>query len=333
MRSPYTGRPMVLKKDKRKLSFRKEEFDILYHSFVCSDTKEEFETEDLLKINLAQVHNQYRAKHNLPFPEEIIEIREKYGVSASQMSKILNLGINSYRKYENGEIPSLSNARLIQLVSNAEEFKKLIELNDDLNSNSRERLLGRLNKMIISEKISSNFNLEEYLLGSLLPDQYRGYRRPNLEKFFNILNFFSDRLKPWKVKMCKLLFYVDFGYFKRYGYSISGLKYIAISMGPVPNNFDGLFNEARQRSFIKVEYKSFKNGGIGEQFIKGDQPFDASLFSDNELNTLNQVFEKFGSASTKEIIDLSHQETAWKNCFQKNSFISYHYGYDLKGDE
>ncbi len=72
---------------------------------------------------MRQAYNQYRDKYNLPFPEEIKEIRAKYGVSATKMSEILGFGINSYRNYENGEVPNQSNANLIQLAKNPIQFK------------------------------------------------------------------------------------------------------------------------------------------------------------------------------------------------------------------
>lgn len=78
-----------------------------------------------------QVSRQYRERHSIPSPEEIKAIRMKYRVSAAKMSRILGLGANQYRLYENGEIPSLSNARLITLVAEKENFERLKALEKD----------------------------------------------------------------------------------------------------------------------------------------------------------------------------------------------------------
>ncbi|MDE5881336.1 MAG: helix-turn-helix domain-containing protein [Muribaculaceae bacterium] len=59
------------------------------------------------------MYNQYRVRHGIPFPDEIAGIREHYGLSAAKMAQILGLGINQCRMYENGEVPSVSNARTI----------------------------------------------------------------------------------------------------------------------------------------------------------------------------------------------------------------------------
>jgi hypothetical protein len=44
------------------------------------------------------------------------------------MAEILGLGINGYRNYESGEVPSISNGRLMQMVKDPGEFKKLIDI-------------------------------------------------------------------------------------------------------------------------------------------------------------------------------------------------------------
>src|SRR5690606_16072555 len=127
MKSPVTGKEMVIKSEVIEHEFRKEKFDIVYHYYLCEDSGEKFEDERLMQLNLNQVYNLFRKKHNLPFPEEIISLREQYGLSAAKMSEVLGFGINVYRSYESGEIPSSSNARLIQLASDPKEFKRLID--------------------------------------------------------------------------------------------------------------------------------------------------------------------------------------------------------------
>lgn len=78
--------------------------------------------------DMEQVFSQYRQRHGIPNPEEIKAIRMKYHVSASRMSRILGFGANQYRLYESGVMPSLSNARLILLVAEEKNFKKIASL-------------------------------------------------------------------------------------------------------------------------------------------------------------------------------------------------------------
>jgi hypothetical protein len=63
MKSPITGKEMVLVKEKRTLSFRKEEFEIVYHCYKCVDSGESFTTTQLDDLNINQLYDQYWANH------------------------------------------------------------------------------------------------------------------------------------------------------------------------------------------------------------------------------------------------------------------------------
>jgi hypothetical protein len=63
MKSPITGKEMILVKEKRTLSFRKEAFEVVFYSFKCEDGGESFTTTHLDDLNLSQLYDQYWAKH------------------------------------------------------------------------------------------------------------------------------------------------------------------------------------------------------------------------------------------------------------------------------
>lgn len=190
---------------------------------MCEDSGETFEDERLTQLNLNQVYNLFRKKHNLPFPEEIISLREQYGLSASKMSEVLGFGINVYRSYENGEIPSSSNARLIQLAGDPKEFKRLVDLSDVLTDKERERVMGKIDELLLKDEFI-NFDLQNFLMGDRVADDHTGYRIPNLSKFTEMVVYFTHETQPWKTKLNKLLFYADFCHFRKTGLSISGSK-------------------------------------------------------------------------------------------------------------
>lgn len=91
--------------------FRKEKFRVHVRYCVCEDSGEQFTTteQDILQFN--DLYSQYRIRHGIPFPDEIKDIRQKYGLNYSQISRILGFGANQYAKYESGEIPSESMVR------------------------------------------------------------------------------------------------------------------------------------------------------------------------------------------------------------------------------
>lgn len=322
-----------MRREQRVMGFRKKNYDVQYHYYSCDDSGQQFTTTELDEINLIQVYNQYRDEHNLPFPEEIGKIRAAYGLSAAKIAEILGLGTNSYRNYEQGEVPSESNARLIQVAQDPEEFKRIVILSGALQGKQLERLNVRIEHLIESRKKTNCVDLEEYLLGSKLPDEYSGYRIPSLEKLSEMVFFFAEALAPWKTKLNKLLFYADFLHFKTYGYSISGTRYYAIPMGPVPDNFNSIFEWIEKKGLVTVEKTEFHNGGTGEKFLPAEgRKLNAEMFSAEELKTLKTVAATFFHISTQEIVKISHEEQAWIENINADSshMISYlKYGFVL----
>lgn len=164
-----------------------------------------------------------------------------------------------------------------------------------------------------------------------MADIYSGYRNPNFEKFTEMVVYFSEKVQPFKTKMNKLLFHADFLMFRKSCFSISGTRYFAINMGPVPHNFQSIFEYLSNKDEIDIHYFDFANGGFGEQFIaRQDRAFNANLFSKEELEILEKVATTFKKTTTADIIKLSHIEKAWKENEHAKKVISYEYAFDLK---
>ncbi|MEK6782074.1 MAG: type II TA system antitoxin MqsA family protein [Bacteroidota bacterium] len=331
MKSPVTGKEMPLKKEDRTMTFRKEEFEVLYHYYICEGSGEQFTDTKLDEVNLNQLYNQYRAKYHLPFPDEIISIRKKYGVPANKMAEILGFGVNVYRNYENGEIPSESNARLMQLANDPEEFEKLLKLSKVYSRTELSKVIDRTHELKQKERIQFVLDFEEYAMGEKLPDEFTGYRMPHLNKMIEMVVFFTQEMKPWKTKLNKLLFYADFLHFKNTCFSISGSRYHALQMGPVVKNFSSIFEYAANKDEVDIHQTLFADGGIGEQFVpRANRPFRSALFEESELSVLQTVAENFKRTKTVEIIDISHKEPAWIKNEKDHQLISYKHGFELQ---
>lgn len=331
MNSPITGKKMNLIREKRYMNFRKESFEIIFHYYKCEDTGEQFTTTALDEINMSQVYNQYRDKFNVPFPDEIIKIREKYGLSAVKMSEILGFGVNSYRQYEAGEMPSIANAKLIQMVDDPKKFIDMVELCGTLNEKLKTKYIQKARSLAEERKQNMfNLNFKTYLLGNHLADIYSGYRNPNLEKFTEMVVYFSEKIAPFKTKMNKLLFYSDFLMFRQSCFSISGVRYKAIDMGPVPHNFQSIFEYLENNGEIDIRTTEFPRGYTGEQFkVRKGRLFNPALFAENELEVLDKVAVVFKDTSTSDIVGLSHLEEAWEKNEKNKSVISYEHAFAL----
>ncbi|MET4082851.1 putative zinc finger/helix-turn-helix YgiT family protein [Pedobacter sp. UYP30] len=331
MKSPISGKEMKLTKERRSMDFRKEKIEIVFHFYKCEDSEEQFTTTAIDEVNMNQVYNQYRDRFNITFPDEISRIREKFGLSAAKMSEILGFGVNSYRKYEAGEMPSIANGKLIQMVNEPKFFIDMVELCATIDDKAKTKYIQKAQLLVEETKRNVfNLNLKEYLLGNHLADIYSGYRNPNFEKLTEMVVYFSEQLTPFKTKMNKLLFYADFLMFKQSCFSISGVRYKAIDMGPVPNNFQSIFEYLANKDEIDIRTTEFPNGYSGEQFkARKDRPFKVDLFSGNELEVLKKVATVFKSTSTNDIIELSHLEESCKKNEKDKSVISYEYAFEL----
>jgi len=332
MKSPVTGNEMTLTKEKRSMEFRRETFDIMFHYFQCAESGEQFTSTALDEVNMNQVCNKYREKFNIPFPEEIKRIREKYGLPAAKMSEILGFGINSYRQYETGDVPAAANAKLIQMAEAPENFIDMIDTCVSLSDDLKKKYIRKA-KSLIEDRKQNIFqsNYMEYIMGGHMADLYSGYRTPNLEKYTDMVVYFAHRLQPFKTKMNKLLFYADFLSFRNTCFSISGIKYRAIEMGPVPQNFQGLYEFLYNNDEIEISTTWFPQGYTGEKFMtRKERPFNPRLFSEPELKVLEDIATRFQSTSATDIVKHSHKEKAWLKNEKTRSLISYEYAFEME---
>lgn len=325
--SPFTGGKATLKMKRNEFEFRKTKFEIVHHYYFCEDTKEEFTDTQIDELNLIQVYNQYREKEGIPFSTEIKKIRQKYGLSAAKMSQILGFGINMYAKYEAGDMPSISNGRMIRSCYDMNTFRNYLLGCTDINEKGRSKILKDIDQIPPYHKL-----MDDWLVKKLFDwnnnGKKSGYTVLSIEKAKQIIFYFADLCKPFITKMNKLLFYSDFLHYKRFGNSITGLNYIAIDKGPVPKRYGTLYD---QTETICKEEIIFPNGSSGEQLVpKKKSIFDRTLFSESEISVLEEVGAKLKNMATNEVVDLSHQETAWIENEKDHKLISYDYAFSLK---
>jgi DNA-binding transcriptional regulator YiaG len=321
MRSPFTGKEMTINVETYAATFRKETFDVYFHTYFCEDTNRKFEDEIFADLNSNQLYNQYREKHSIPFPSEIKAIREQYGVSAAMMSNILGFGANMYANYEIGEMPSLSNATVIDLVRNPQNFKGLVE-KATIKETERKKILSKIEA--VKSELDTTQKLLEKLELSTKPIVLNGYSVPKIEKLNALVSFFAHKMQPYKTALNKFLFYADFLNFQQTGFSITGLSYKAFPYGTVPINYEGIFREIEKEN-TDLEIKRTLNAegtATTEQFTTKVSP-KIDLFSVQELTVINKVIEKFEGMTVQEIVAINHKEKAWLENEMHRKVISY----------
>jgi uncharacterized phage-associated protein/DNA-binding transcriptional regulator YiaG len=325
MKSPFTGKEMELRSEVRTGEFRKEKLDYLHHFYICGDTKEVFTNRELDELNQTHLRNAYRSEKGIPFTEEIKEIRERYNLNLTDISEILGLGANSYREYEKGAVPAEVQGNLISLIQNPIFFKQLVEKNHDLSIVKKDKLLARLDKMIVEDRILRSHELIEsdWLNKGNERSYFTGFRRFSFDRVKNVIQFFASRNEVYQTKMNKLLFYADFLHFKRHGLSITGIRYQAIQRGPVPICYRTLYGELQNDpDRVILEDRDF--GDYWGSYFKCISEMDLEEnLTNTEIQILQLVADRFKTTATHDIVDISHKEVAWINNIELKSKINY----------
>lgn len=319
MKCPFCSKGNVnLSIEKRERIFRKEEFEIFEYHFRCNNCNEDFTTTEIDTINTNQVYNKYREKYSIPFPEQLIAIREHYNLSSAKMSGLLGFGPNQYRLYEGGELPAGGNATVLGLIVNPASFKEIVLRNK---AALAERKFNEILEAIEKKKNTINKFLENILFPTdIIPDRYRGFKLPQFEKLAHMVLFFITNA-PFKVRLNKLLYYADFTNYKYTGFSISGCRYAAIDMGSVPDQFAHIFGLLESEKYLTTELVKIDNKEH-EKFT-ALKKFNKDLFNESELSNLKLVLEKFKNIPTQKLMKISHDEKAWLENISTKSLIDY----------
>ncbi|MCO6404102.1 DUF4065 domain-containing protein [Aurantimonas endophytica] len=151
------------------------------------------------------------------------------------------------------------------------------------------------------------------------------------EKMIQAIVFFAHNTrKLGKTKLCKLLYFLDFEHFKQSGRSVTGLKYNAWPMGPVPVV---LYNEIEDPSpelSNAVDFKSIeiKNGQMMTVRPKSD--FSSHLFSKRELKILASLAREHRDATADEMVEATHLENLpWHQVYEVQGRKQAEIPYDL----
>lgn len=325
MKSPFTGGNVSLRQENAELVFRKEKFQYVNLYYECEDTHEHFTTTEVDEINLAQVYNQYRVKYGIPFPDEIRQMRKQYELSAAKMSEILGFGDNQYRLYENGDMPSEANGKVLSLIKQPCIFETFVRnARHQFDRKDYEKILAKLNRVVENQ----SFDVKEKLIfDSYGRGNTNGYAAQSYEKLKNILLYFISNCNGvFNTKMNKLLFYTDFLCYKMFGMAMSGLAYKAIQYGPVPVRWDRVYSLMNDISQDIIEFES----GYSGLKLNSEQLPDMSYYSPEEVSVLEVVCARFTDTTAAEISALSHEEDAWKNYYGTNEMIDLKEAFTLK---
>ena len=323
-----TGKPLRVVFEPETFTFRGEKFNCIYISFRDDVLDEGYTTTESDGVWFNQVTNQYREKHGIPYQDEIIALRERYCLSAAKMSLILGFGANQYRLYEEGEVPSESNGKMIRSAMNPKVFLDLVRSSrHQLTDKELVKITGKVEEVIAQ---SEGWHDEQWAARRLFLSGRglaNGFAPLSTARLKNLLLYVLNQMgETFQTKMNKVLFYIDFLSYRERGMAISGLAYQAIEFGPVPQRWDRVYS-----AFDEVQEQLRLVQGQECMSLTTNEEADMCGFSEAEMAVIDAVCGKMKKMTSRAATKMSHDEPVWNDHVGKAETIPFSEAFSLVG--
>lgn len=289
-------------------------FEEIY--FVCPLRKKEEENEfvpaAVMDENLRNARDAYRCAHGLLTSREIVSIRAVYGVSQSDLALLLGWGEVTVTRYESKSIQDDTYDQILRMVQNDPMFvlEQLKRRRGNFNSAKYDHIKASVLKQI--EKVGlchlNQKAIEVQYADYGEPNDLNGYQKLSLTRLESVMAFFAhDDRNLFKVKLMKLLWYVDALAFQMYGKTVTGLVYMHKPYGALP-----LANaEIIHLPSLSVEEIEI-NDHVGYH-ITAEKGWELAPLSAGEKEVVYRVAGRFRNVTAQQIVDYMHHEDAYAN--------------------
>lgn len=283
-----------------------------YFCTNADDEENEFETAFMINENILDARNAYRIKHGLLTSDEIVAIRESYGLSQVDLARLLGWGESTISRYESKAIQDEAYDTMLRLIKN-----NPLQALEFLKKNATKFL--RLKRLEVREKIIEKLESygKEYLTRRAFEGEYASFEEPsdsngfvtlNIDKIEAAISYIAESVSNlFKVKLMKMLWYVDALSYKANGYAITGMVYRHNDLGALPIGHYSLMN---LENLNVHEEESYNYDSM--LHIYPTQGMDYSVLTAENKNVLDAVIRKFKIYKAKEIVDYMHEERAFR---------------------
>lgn len=308
--------------------FKDEEVTFKATYEYCSIGDELLETEEMIRANSLAMKDAYREKMHLLTSKEIIEIREKYGVSQKDFSEILNWGRATITRYENHQVQDRGNDNVLRKIDSDPKWflEMLKEAKGRISDRAFDKYHHKANEQFRKRRNQYLIDSIKSLYADYEDDISTGGVELNLVKVVEMINYLSSKVGSLhKVKLAKMLWFGDNLHYKQNGVGISGLAYGALRMGAVPEGYDQI---------VLLDGVKFETVWYGENVGYKFEPspgFEIKELSELEIETLDYIISELGNYNTDEIVHRMHEEEAYK-CTDSNCIIPYTFAEQLTLD-
>ncbi len=123
----------------------------------------------------------------------------------------------------------------------------------------------------------------------------------------------------------KLLYYLDFDHFEKYGESVTRDEYLRFENGPVPRMAEKIIKQMSGKE-IKITRRKIREGMNDQMHIEAITDFDINVFTKEELVMLEEVAAKWDKFTGTEMKMATHGEAPWIST-KPNEVIDYNLVY------
>jgi uncharacterized phage-associated protein len=133
-------------------------------------------------------------------------------------------------------------------------------------------------------------------------------------KFRELMIYLAERCridpKFGDTKFQKLLYWIDFGAYRKLGAPITGAAYKRFQHGPVAEPFWRERETLMSVGAVEVESRGFF--GKKQKVTRAKRTADLSVFTSNELELIEEVVAQYQHYSASDVRTLSHLEAGWQ---------------------
>ncbi len=283
--------------------------------YFCANSDEdenEFETGAMTNENLLNARNAYRVKMGLLTSDEIVAIRESYGLSQVDLAKLLGWGEATISRYESKAIQDEAYDTMLRLIKdnplqaleflkkNSEKFPTVKRL--EIRAKIVEKLDSYGKEFLTRQTFEGEYaNFEE-------PSDSNGFTMLDIDKIEAMISYIAENVNNlFKVKLMKMLWYSDVISFGNNGHSMTGMVYRHEAMGALPVGHYSLMNleNLNVKEEMSCNYDTMLH-------VYPTPNMDYSVLTDGEKAILDKVIIKFKDYKAKDIVDYMHDERAYK---------------------
>lgn len=317
MGCPLCDKVHELEERKRTTTTIIKDEEVIYEErfYFCENADEdenEFEMGNMTNENLLNARNAYRIKMGLLTSNEIIEIRENYGLSQVDLARLLGWGEATISRYESKAIQDEAYDTMLRLIKDnpLKALHFLKKNKDKFSSYKRESIREQIVEKLdtYGKEFLTRQAFEGEYVGFDEPSDSNGYTVLDIDKLETIVSYLAEFMPNlYKVKLMKSLWYSDALSCKQRGRAMTGLVYRHNVMGALPIGHYSLMNleNLNIKEEISYNYDAMLH-------VYPSEKVDYTILSSEEKLILDTVIKKFKNYKASEIVDYMHEERAYK---------------------